>query len=82
MMQKVAFAIEDDQFATRTETRVEGEYTLLSQGCRHQELFEIAHENEDSLLVGLLLGTLHELRLDAWAQQTLEAVGNGIGDER
>ena len=33
MMQEVAFAIENDQFATRTETRVEGEYTLLSQGC-------------------------------------------------
>ena len=82
MMQEVAFAIEDDQFATRTETRVEGKYSLLSQGCRHQELFEIAHENEDSLLVGLLLGTLHKLRLDAWAQQTLEAVGDGIGDER
>ena len=80
-MQEIALSIETHHLATCAEARVKSQYAFLTERSRHQQLFEIAYEDADSLLVGFLLAQLGIFGLDRRLEQSLEAVGYSIGHE-
>ena len=54
VVQQVALFVQTDYFAACTESWVDTHYALLAERAGHQQLFQVADEDTDSFLVGLL----------------------------
>ena len=52
VMKQIAFGIQTNHLASCAETWVDTHHSLLPKRCRHQQLFQVAYEDADSLLIG------------------------------
>ena len=73
-LQEIALLVQTHGLASVAETGVYGQRTLLPQGRRQQELFEILPEYFDGLGIRLLLRLLDYLVRDGRIEQTLPRI--------
>ena len=77
IVHEVALRVQDDDFAARAESGVDGNHALLPQRRRKEQLPQVFGEYPDRLVVGLLFGGREQLGLYRRSDEPLERVGHG-----
>ena len=80
VIEQIALRREADELAARAESRIECEYTFLSQGVLQQQLAEIRSKDAYSLSVGFLFRRGGKLRFDGRFEQPLVAILHRLFD--
>ena len=81
MMQEVTLFVKASNLTSIGKTRVKGEDTLLTEGCREKKLTEVLGKNLDGFFVSTILAQCGKFVFNARIDKTFEGVFNGLANK-
>ena len=75
--QKVSLGIETHYFTAGAVTRIDSQYTLLSQWCSKQQLSQIIGKHANRFLVRFFFRQVGKFGFNRWFQQSFVSIGYG-----